>query len=194
MTKPDNKPATYRDLQIIADNVIGELFDGEIVTSPRPSFRHAHIAKKVTSILTRAFEDGVDGPGGWWLFPEPELHLGGDAFVPDIAGWRRERVPDFPDVVSYDVIPDWICEVLSPGTRRIDYYYKLPRYGKNGVPWVWLVDPAMRDITIHRLENGRYPSVTVYFDHDGPVRAEPFGAIELEVASFWPPTAPDPRN
>ncbi|MCU1228586.1 MAG: hypothetical protein JWO97_1470 [Acidobacteria bacterium] len=195
MAKLLERSATYEDLLKVPEHLVAELIDGELYTSPRPAYRHAHPNKKLAAILGRAFEDGVDGPGGWWIYPEVELHPGADVFVPDISGWRRERVQTIPDVVGMEIAPDWVCEVLSPSTHRIDRLKKLPKYARNGIPHVWIVDPDHRTLEVCRREGAAYRIVQIFDADEQPiVRAEPFDAIEFPLESLWLPVAPDPRN
>jgi Uma2 family endonuclease len=195
MAKLLERPANYSDLLKVPDNLVAELVDGELFTSPRPSFRHSRATSRLAALLTRAFEDGIDGPAGWWILVEPELHLRGDVLVPDIAGWRRESMPEFPDVVASDVAPDWVCEVLSPRTSKLDRFRKLPKYALNEIEHVWIVDPNNRTLDVYRRAGATYEMIQVFEEDEQPiVRAEPFDAIEFPLATLWPPTAPDPRN
>jgi len=136
------------------------------------------------------FDHGRGGPGGWWILDEPEIHLHDDIGVPDLAGWRRERLPTIPNAAFMTQAPDWACEVLSPSTERIDRLRKLRIYAREGVSWVWLVNPILRTIEILRLEDGRW---VVLATHGGEeeIHAEPFEAIVLELSRIWP-TLPSP--
>ena len=195
MAKLLERPATYEDLAKVPDHLVAELIDGELYTSPRPLMRHAQPYKRLGAALIRSFEEGVDGPGGWWIFPEAELHLSGDVLIPDLSGWRRERLPVVPDVVGIELPPDWVCEVLSPSTHRIDRLKKLPKYARSGIPHVWIIDPDHRTLEVCRRAGSTYEIVQIFDDEDEPiVRAEPFDAIEFPLSSLWLPTAPDPRN
>jgi Uma2 family endonuclease len=138
----------------------------------------------VGGTLMPPFQFGDGGPGGWWIFDEPELHLGADVLVPDLAGWRVARMPDPPSEAFFTLAPDFVCEVLSPSTARIDRVRKMPIYARAGVEHAWLVDPAARTLEVFRLERGRWLVLGAY-DGDALVRAEPFEAIELELARFW---------
>jgi Uma2 family endonuclease len=130
------------------------------------------------------FHRGRGGPGGWRILFEPQLRLGEDILVPDLAGWRRERLPESPRAVSITLAPDWACEVLSPSTEAGDRGEKLPLYAREGVRHVWLVDPDVRTLEVFRLEGTRY-SLLATHAHDARVRAEPFEALELELAALW---------
>ena len=130
------------------------------------------------------FDHGRGGPGGWWILDEPELHLRTDVLVPDLAGWRRSRMPKYPDCAYFTLSPDWLCEVLSPSTSRLDRAQKLAVYARERVPHAWLIDPLARTLEVLRLDSGRW---TILATHAGAevVRAEPFAEIELELSSLW---------
>ena len=130
------------------------------------------------------FLRGRGGPGGWWIVDEPELHLDGDVLVPDLAGWRQERMPDRPSGAFIDLTPDWICEILSPSTSRLDRIHKLPIYAREGVRHAWLVDPIARTLEVFRLEGGRWTLIGAHGD-EPTVRAEPFDAVDLDLLALW---------
>jgi Uma2 family endonuclease len=195
MARLRDRAANYSDVVNVPDHLVAELIGGELFTSPRPTSRHARATVSLCSRLYRLFDEGDDGPGGWWILAEAELHLHGNVFVPDISGWRRERVPEFPDVAAVDIAPDWVCEVVSPRTTKLDRFTKLPKYAANEIAHVWIVDPNNRSLEIYRRNGLTYILVQVFDEDETPVvRAEPFDAIEFPLASLWPPTAPDPRN
>lgn len=131
------------------------------------------------------FQFGQGGPGGWWILYEPELHLGADVMVPDLAGWRRERMPVVPDVAAFELAPDWVCEILSPSTASLDRMRKMPRYATAGVGHAWLIDPIARGLEVFRNLDGHWLSVAV-FEGTQVVRAEPFDAVELDLGLLWP--------
>ncbi|MFP2900146.1 Uma2 family endonuclease [Corallococcus sp. 4LFB] len=178
------KPATYADLEALPEHVVGEIVAGELYASPRPAMRHGVIAHRLGGELLGPFERGRGGPGGWMLMGEPELHLGYDVLVPDVAGWRLERMPDVPETAATSLAPDWVCEVLSPSTRKLDREAKLPVYAREGVRHVWLMDPRTRTLEVFGLRDGRY-EVLLTHTGDAPVRAEPFDAVELDLAFIW---------
>ena len=184
MTELALRHATYEDLLKVPENLVAESIDGELYTSPRPASRHARAASKLLGQLSMRFDDGEGGPGGWWIVVEPELHLGHQVLVPDIAGWRRENMPVYPDSAYFDVAPNWVCEVLSPSTARIDRMKKLPLYAEHGVQHVWIVNPLDQMIEVYRLENGRW-IVAGNYGGDGVVRIEPFEAVELALSGLW---------
>lgn len=181
---PFERPATYEDLVKLPDHLVAEIIDGELHASPRPAPRHAVAYARATGLLGSAFDSGRTGPGGWWILAEPELHLGPDVLVPDLAGWRRTRMPRVPETAYFPLAPDWICEVLSPSTASLDRTKKLAIYAREGVGHAWLIDPIARTLEILRLEAGRW---TIIVTHAGEaaVRAEPFDAIEFNLGEFW---------
>jgi Uma2 family endonuclease len=184
MTKPLKKDATYADLCEVPENFVAEILEGELYAFPRPASPHGRAASRLGVKLGGPFEDGENGPGGWWFIDEPELHFGADVVVPDVAGWRRERMPTVPSVAYFTLAPDWLCEVLSPSTKAIDRGKKLPIYAREGVGHVWLVDPLLQTLEVLRLESQRWSLVATH-EADAQVRAEPFDAIELALRALW---------
>jgi Uma2 family endonuclease len=180
--KPLKKNATYADLRRVPENYVAEMFDGELYASPRPALRHARAATKLAAKLDDPFD--FDGPGGWLLLAEPELHFGNDVLVPDIAGWRRERLPSLPDRAYLTLAPDWVCEVPSVSTEAIDRNQKLRIYAREDVAHAWLVDPLRQTLEVLILEAERFTFVA---EHQGNVsiRARPFDAIELDLRALW---------
>jgi Uma2 family endonuclease len=184
MTELALRDATYEDLLKVPENLVAELIDGELYTSPRPASRHARAATQLVTQISMRFDDGEGGPGGWWIVMEPELHLGRQVLVPDVAGWRRERMPVYPDSAYFDVAPDWVCEVLSPSTARVDRIKKLPLYAEHGVQHVWIVSPLEQTIEVFRLDSVQWIFVGTYGGED-IVRIEPFEAVELALSKLW---------
>lgn len=163
---------------------MAEILDGELHATPRPAPRHADAASGLGGALRGPFDRGRGGPGGWRILAEPELHLGADVLVPDLAGWRRERLPVLPDTAYFPLAPDWICEVVSPSTAALDRVAKLSIYARERVTHAWLVDPLARTLEVLRLENGRWTIVSTWSGL-AAVRAEPFDAIDLELSLLW---------
>jgi Uma2 family endonuclease len=168
------------------EHVVAEVIDGTLYTHARPGVRHARSASKLGARLDGPFDEGIDGPGGWVLLDEPELHLGPepDIVVPDLAGWRRGRMPELPDAAFITTPPDWVCEVLSPRTEDIDRAEKVPVFARESVGHVWLVDPELRTLEVFRLDGATYRVIETHRG-DAIVRAEPFDAIELPLAVLW---------
>lgn len=180
----DHYPATYEDLVAVPEHLVAEILDGELYTSPRPAPRHARAHSRLGALLTPPFDLEQGGPGGWTILDEPELHLGRDVLVPDIAGWRRERMPRLPDTAFFPLAPDWVCEVVSHSTAVIDRTKKLAIYGREAVGHVWLVDPIARSLEVLESRNGRWVIAATHAG-DQVVRAEPFGTFELELGILW---------
>jgi len=184
VTNPAPRPARYDDLLAVPDHLVGEIIDGELTTSPRPAGRHAVASSALGFSLGPPFSFGSGGPGGWWILDEPELHLGADILVPDLAGWRRSRLPEVPSDAYFTLPPDWICEVLSSGTARIDRGRKRDIYAREGVPFLWLVDPQEQSLEAFVLDRGRW-TLSGTFTGPGTARVPPFDAIELELGRLW---------
>jgi Uma2 family endonuclease len=191
MGEPASKRATYDDVVRLPEHLVGEIVDGELHASPRPAPRHSVASSVLGGTLSGPFHRGRGGPGGWWILDEPELHLGADVLVPDLAGWRRERMPVVPKEAHFTIPPDWVGEVLSPSTARLDRARKLPAYARHGVAFLWLVDPLARTVEVMRLEREKWVLLTVA-EGEQVVRLPPFDAIELELAALWDvePSAP----
>ena len=166
------------------EHCVGEIVNGVLVTRPRPASRHARAASRLGAELDGPFDRARGGPGGWVLLDEPELHLHGDVLVPDLAGWRRERMPELPDAAAFELAPDWVCEVLSPSTAATDRAEKMPIYARERVGHIWLVDPIAQTLEAYRLEQGRWSLLGTWRD-DAVVRVEPFEALGLELAGLW---------
>ncbi|MBN2700046.1 MAG: Uma2 family endonuclease [Methylohalobius sp. ZOD2] len=178
------RKATYEDLLGLPENVVGEILNGELHTHPRPAPKHARVESAIDGTLWNPFDRGDGGPGGWWILVEPELHLGSDILVPDLAGWRRERMPALPETAWFELAPDWVCEVLSPATARIDRVIKMPIYAHHQVPFLWLIDPDLKMLEIYALEGGRWQLLSALKDDD-PVRQPPFEAVEFSLGNLW---------
>lgn len=178
------RPATYEDLLQVPDHLVGEILDGELHVSPRPAPRHADAATGLSGALRGPFDRGRGGPGGWRILIEPELHLAADVLVPDVAGWRRERLPLLPEASHFTLAPDWICEVVSPSTAAIDRGAKLRSYAREGVSHAWLVDPLARTLEVYRLAGGHWTLLATHAGSEA-VRAEPFDALELDLTLLW---------
>ena len=186
--------ATYAELCQVPDHKVAEILDGELIVSPRPALRHAGASSGLGGLLWGPFQGGRSGPGGWWILDEPELHLANDILVPDLAGWRRERLPVIPDMAYLTLAPDWVCEVISPATERMDRSRKMRIYAREGVQYLWLLDPLVRTLEVLRLESARWVLLGTHSDAD-VVCVEPFEAVEIELTVLWPdpPSESPPR-
>lgn len=189
MGKPLRRPATYEDVLAAPPHEIAEIIAGELRLSPRPSGAHASVASNLGEELGPPFKRGKGGPGGWIILDEPELHLQQDILVPDLAGWKRERLPKVEDVAFFSLEPDWVCEVLSPSTEKKDRAQKIGIYLRERVRHVWLVDPRPRTLEVLQWDERGWIIVGVYRD-DQRIRAAPFDAIELELSVLWSDLAP----
>jgi Uma2 family endonuclease len=174
----------YEQFLKLPDSVVGEILSGELQVSPRPAPKHALASSIIGGEIIGPYNRGRGGPGGWIILFEPEIHLESNILVPDLAGWRREVLPAIPDEAFFTTAPNWICEVLSPGTAAIDRVKKMPLYAQYGVEHAWLVDPVAKTLEVFRLENERW-SLLKSFAGDDLVRAEPFDAIEIELGVLW---------
>ncbi len=179
------KPATYQDVLDAPPHQVAEVLDGTLYTHPRPAMRHAWVSSVIGGKLNPSFSFGDGGPGGWWILDEPELHLGADIVVPDVAGWRRKTMPDYPDAAYCAIPPDWVCEVLSPSTRRIDQNEKRTIYARDGVSHLWFVDPDAQILEAFELRKGQWVLLTTLSD-DAAVSLPPFAAISFPLDALWP--------
>jgi Uma2 family endonuclease len=180
--------ATYQDVLDAPEHMVAEVLDGELHLMPHPRRKHTRNASALGAFLLTAFDLGINGPGGWTILDAPELHLGPepDIVVPDLAGWRDGRLIDQEGVDEpfITVVPDWICEVLSPGTRRSERMKKMPIFAREKVVHVWLADPEERSIEVFRHASAGFTLVGTY-GGDEPIRAEPFDAVEIAPAFVW---------
>lgn len=192
--------ATYEDLYSIPEHTTGEIIDGELVVTPRPSRKHVYTATALGGEITSPYQFGRGGPGGWIILVEPEIKLADAIVVPDLAGWKRERFPVSEESNWISVVPDWVCEILSPTTFRTDKVKKMPLYARHAVAHIWLIDPAAMTLDAFRLEpvpepaheSGRWLLLGSYAEKDR-VRVEPFEALEIKLEDLWlesvlPPT------
>jgi Uma2 family endonuclease len=186
-TKPSPKAPTLADLDALPPGIVGEIIEGVLYTMTKPRMRHQRATLRIGSGVGDPFDMGRGGPGGWWIVPEPGIELPSTPEIsPDVAGWRRERMPEMPVDEPIRLAPDWVCEILSPTTRRHDMLRKLPYYAKVGVAFLWLVDIDARVLTAHRLESSGWHIIGTYSD-ETEVRIAPFDAVPLNVTDWWPP-------
>lgn len=173
----------------IPDHQVAEILEGALYVSPRPAVPHAVAGAALTSELWSAFQQARGGPGGWWILYEPELHLGADVVVPDVAGWRCSHLPELPNAPAIAVAPDWVCEILSPSTEALDRVAKLRVYAREGVSHVWLANPKAQTLEVLQLERGSWMLVVAH-DGDASVRVDPFAAVPLDLFRLWGRAAP----
>lgn len=180
------EPSLYEQLLALPDNLTGEILNGELHTQPRPTGRHAVAETGLGASLLPPFQRGKDGPGGWWIVAEPEIHFIRDTLlaVPDLAGWRRERMPNIPDGHRFEVVPDWVCEILSFSTAKKDRAVKLPLYAQYRVAHAWLLDPVAKTLEAFSLTEQGWLLVATLKDEDA-VSVPPFDAISFSLADLW---------
>jgi Uma2 family endonuclease len=191
VAEPAKRKATYADLEAVPPHLVAEIIHGALVTHPRPSPPHVVAAILLSTELTFNKQRGKRGPGSWVFMQEPELHLGENVVVPDIAGWRSERMPTVPKTSRTMVAPDWICEVLSPSTHLYDKGAKRNIYGDAGIPVLWLLDPRETLLEVFQLAAGKW-LLWRAFAGDVEVRAVPFEDIPFPLGQLWPSDQPDP--
>ena len=183
------RPATYQDVLDAPEHVVAEVIDGVLYTFPRPAPPHTVAMSRLMFTLGPPFDQGKGGPGGWLIVTEPELHLGDVILVPDLAGWRRERMPELPETAYFSLPSDWVCEIHSPSTRKVDLDKKRPIYAREGVGHLWLVDPIGRTLEAFELRDGEWVLLATLADN-APVSVPPFEAITFSLGDLWWPEAP----
>jgi len=186
-TKP--RPSLYEQLEALPAGLTGEILDGQLYAQPRPSLPHGFTASSLGYDLIGPFQRGRGGPGGWWFIDEPELHFIRDAEVdvPDLAGWRRELMPVLPQGHRALVVPDWVCEVLSPATAGTDREIKMPIYARFGVAYAWLLDPIAHTLEAYALDTGTWREIG-RFAGAALVSVAPFDAVTINLGDLWAPT------
>ena len=174
----------YQKLLDLPENMVGEIIGGELHTQPRPAPKHALTSSLLGAELGAPYSIGRGGPGGWWILDEPEIHLGEQVVVPDISGWKKDRMPQLPETHYFDLAPDWVCEILSPSTAKKDRIVKMPVYAKYGVKHIWLIDPILKTLETYRLENRFWKLIGSFSDQDR-VSIEPFVEITIDLSVLW---------
>jgi len=177
--------ASYDDVLGASDDVVAEIINGTLYTHPRPSRRHVTTAIALAVELGGPFQKGAGGPGGWLFADEPELHLGADVLVPDVAGWRYERLAGHPETSYFSVAPDWVCEILSASTEKRDRTIKMQAYADAGVAYLWLIDPRYQILEAFALVQRGWTK-TGSWNSEDEVRAAPFDAVPFSLANLWP--------
>jgi Uma2 family endonuclease len=177
--------ATYADIEALPPNIVGQILFGKLVTHPRPSPRHAAASYSLSGELAGPFQKGQGGPGGWVFFSGPELHLGPHVVVPDLAGWRRERLKTYPETNYFELAPDWVCEVLSGSTERRDRTSKRRIYAEAGVESLWLIDPRFQLLEAFVQTNGLWLLIGTWGSNE-VVSVPPFEAISIALGDLWP--------
>ncbi len=187
------REATYADLEAVPAHLVAEIIDGVLETHPRPRPRHSVAGANLASELVPPFGRGRGGPGGWVFMIEPELHFGPQVAVPDLAGWRRERLPRLPETAYLETAPDWVCEILSPSTARLDRGPKRRVYAEAGVKHLWLLDPVAGELEAFELTERRWLLLATVQRGD-IVQVSPFDAIAFPLDDLFPfdtPSSPE---
>ena len=188
LPEPPRK-ATYQDVLDAPENMVAQLIDGELYLHARPVEPHVMAFAKLHAeiemkIGRRTSDDGYDGLGDWFIMPEPELRLGKDVLVPDIAGWRVDRLPQKQTKPFSHIVPDWVCEVLSPTTRHIDLGRKSDIYAREGVTHLWIVDPDARTLQASALSAGSWLPIATLSEAE-TVSVPPFEKLNIPLSRLW---------
>jgi len=176
---------TYDDILALPEHLVGEILLGALYTHPRPAPKHARAYSALGYLIGGPYDGGLDGPGGWWIIDEPELHLGSDILVPDLAGWRRERLPSLPEASWFELAPDWVCEILSPSTAATDRAVKMPIYAREQVPFLWLIDPDARTLEVYERQGNGHWLLLETLSEDADVSQPPFEATQFSLGGLW---------
>ena len=180
------KSSLYDQLLVLPETLTGEILNGRLHAQPRPSGPHGRASTGLDRTIGRSYDDGDDGPGGWWIFVEPEVHFvrHREVAVPDLAGWRRERMPKIPQDHRFEVVPDWVCEILSPSTASKDRGIKLPIYAHYGVGYAWLIDPKAHTLETFESDADSWMKTGHFFSQD-TVSVAPFDALTMKLGRLW---------
>jgi Uma2 family endonuclease len=190
MSIAKKEKTSYEQWLELPQEVIGEILSGELVAIPRPSPEHSKLSSTLGGELHGPFFKGQGGPGGWIFFDEPELHLSInpnlniDIVVPDLAGWKKERLVEKPKTPYFTLAPDWVCEVLSPSTASRDRKIKMDLYAKYNIPYYWIFDPLNKTLEVFELKNSKFECFMVASGED-KVMAPPFETIQLDLSLLW---------
>jgi len=188
LAAPQQKLATYQDIIDLPAHVVGEIVNGELVVSPRPAPAHAGASSVAGMDVGNAYHrkpGDPAGPGGWWIYDEPELHLGRHVLVPDLAGWRRERMPTRPTTAWFELAPDWVCEVVSPKSAGHDRIAKARIYLQEGIEWFWLVDPTNQYVEVLHNAGEHWIVRGTWSGDDAAAHIPPFDAVPIDLARWW---------
>jgi Uma2 family endonuclease len=183
MANPALKLPSYEDILNLPEHLIGEIVNGRLDMHPRPSPKHTLASSSLGGELFPHFQK-QGGSDGWWIIDEPELHMGGHILVPDLAGWRKQRMPKLPETAWFETVPDWICEILSPSTTKIDRSEKMPIYADLGVSFLWLIDPILQTLEVYQLLDGHWSLLHSLKDAD-QVTTPPFESHTFPLSNLW---------
>lgn len=184
--KPQRQSNLYDDLLDLPDSVTGEILAGQLYAHPQPGGKHVLVASNLVVEIGGPYHRGRGGPGSWWILQEPEVHLSmnDEVVVPDVAGWQKERLPEIPDSNKFTVLPDWVCEILSPSTSSIDREIKKPLYAQYGVRYLWLVSPEDKELEAFKLIDGDWKTQGM-FDASDHVAVEPFDSAAFRLRDLF---------
>ena len=188
MAQVARKPAEYSDIVALPPHVVGQIIDGELIVSPRPAGAHASASSAMGADINAPYhrrKGSPGGPGGWWILFEPELHLGGHVLVPDLAGWRRERMPAKPAAAWFSLPPDWVCEVISPSSAGRDRIRKSRIYRQQGVEWMWIVDPDQRSVEVYQAAGEHWMLLSLDLGDERATRLPPFTEVAIDLLRWW---------
>lgn len=174
----------YEDILNLPEHLVGEIINGRLNVQPRPSPKHTLASSALGIEIGTLFHGRFGGEDGWWIIDEPELHMGGHILVPDLAGWRKQRMPKLPETAWFETVPDWICEILSPSTAKIDRSEKMPIYAGLGVSFLWLIDPILQTMEVYQLLDGHWSLLQTLKDAD-QVTAPPFATHTFLLSNLW---------
>lgn len=184
MAVPACKLPNYEDILNLPEHLVGEIINGRLDVHPRPAPKHALTSSALGIEIGSLFRGHSGREDGWWIIDEPELHIGGHILVPDLAGWRKQRMPKLPETAWFETVPDWICEILSPSTIKIDRSEKMPIYAELGVAFLWLIDPILQTLEVYQLIDGHWSLQQTLKDAE-PVSAPPFAAHTFPLSNLW---------
>jgi len=185
MSKPAGT-ATYQDILDAPDDMRAEVVNGELHLLPRAAPRHQRFSFLFGNALETSLRDRKSGHSGWVFIPDTNVHLSDhDICGPDIAGWRVETMPDVPETAHITIRPDWVCEIISPSSERLDRHDKFAMYANFGIPYYWIVDHRNRLVEAYALEQGRWVAIGVG-SNDDAISFAPFDTIGLELGRLWP--------
>ena len=184
MSNPALKPASYEDILNLPENVVGEILNGYLETQPRPAPKHSLAASSIGAELVSPFQKGRGGVGGWWILDEPECHIEDEIFAPDLAGWQKARMPKLPETAWFEIVPDWVCEIISPSSIRRDRVTKMTIYARLGIAYFWLIDPQAQTLEAYQWHEGRWLLLGSFADDD-MIEIAPFAAHRFSLANLW---------
>jgi len=174
----------YQELINLPKNMVGEIINDQLYAQPRPDPRHALVSSCLGDELVGPYYKGRGGPGGWWILFEPEIHLDNEILVPDIAGWKKERLPKLPETAFFEIPPDWVCEILSHSTLKKDRVLKMPLYAKFNFQYIWLIDPLAKMLEVYQLEKKYWKLIGTFAEND-KVSAVPFQEVTIDLSVLW---------